>query len=308
MWVKFIYKFTVRCIFAYRLYFLMQQPLFDSVCLSAVKEQLYALWQEAFGDSREYIDAFFAHFPCEECAHTLSVDGRVVAMLYVLPFNIKIACKEVSAAYIYAVATSAACRGRGYMRLLMEYVEQLLSEKGVSFIFLLPADEALRCSYSRLGYEVCSRMSVEELSPAACDRNGFFFKQVSDAALLYRYYTGVLGEMNAPVVHTPGFIGLNLFNCVSQGGGAYALFDGEGVVAVAFAMVVDGNVLLPGIFARSSFAENVLLHTLSLHFGVKKLTVCRAGSGEPYCMGRLLDKCFSSCDFSALPISLLLDK
>ena len=286
----------------------MQQPLFDSVCLSAVKEQLYALWQEAFGDSREYIDAFFAHFPCDGCAHTLSVGGRVVAMLYVLPFNVKVAGKEVSAAYIYAVATLAACRGRGYMRLLMEHVEQLQSEQGVSFIFLLPADEALRSSYSRLGYDECSRMSVEDFFPSVCDRSGFSFKQVSDAALLYRYYTGVLVEMNAPVVHTPGFIGLNLYNCVSQGGGVYALFDGEGVVAVAFAMVVDGNVILPGIFARSSYSENVLSHVLSEYFGVKNLCVCRAGSGEPYCMGRLLDKRFSSCDFSDLPLSLLLDK
>ena len=79
----------------------MEKPLFDSLQPSLVKEQFYGLWQSAFGDSREFIDAFFAHFPCDECAHTLSVGGRVVAALYSLPFTLVNDGRELPAAYIY---------------------------------------------------------------------------------------------------------------------------------------------------------------------------------------------------------------
>lgn len=279
----------------------MEQPLFDSQQPSLVKEQLYGLWQEAFGDSREFIDAFFAHFPCDECAHTLSVDGKVVAALYSLPFTLVNDGCELPAAYIYAVATETDSRGRGYMRLLMERVERLLHERGVEFLFLLPAGEGLRSAYSRLGYEPCSRMKVEEVYPRVCDATGLFFKEVADASLLRDFCAAVQRERGTAVLYSINSIAMNIYNCASQGGGAFALFDGEGIVAVAFAMVVEGVVLVPGLFARSLAAENCLLHSLCVRFGVESLRVCRTGVGEPYCMGRGLS-------LRDAHISLMLDK
>ena len=284
--------------------FAMQQPFFDTVTPSAVKEQLYALWQEAFGDSREFIDAFFSHFSCDECAHTLSVDGRVVAALYALPFTLYSGGRSLDAAYIYAVATSADSRGKGYMRLLMERVELLLRERGVGFIFLLPAGEELRKTYSRLGFETCSHMEVEALAPRACDGGEMLFKEVSDALLLQGFCASVQREHGTAALHQQGSIAQNIYNCTSQGGGAFALFCGEEVAAVAFALVVDGTLLLPGLFARSSAAEEYMLHSLCTHFGVEGLRVCRAGRGKSYCMGRSL----SAGKLADVSISLLLDK
>ena len=69
---------------------------------------LKALWREVFGDTDEYIDAFFQNVYQPGMASVIEEDGTVVAAAYAVPFG--------AVRYIFAVATRPEYRGRGYGR------------------------------------------------------------------------------------------------------------------------------------------------------------------------------------------------
>ena len=288
----------------------MEQPLFDILPPSAVKEQLKCLWHEAFGDSSEFIEAFFGNFPCDECAHTLSVGGRVVSVLYALPCTLCVGGKEYAAAYIYAVATAADCRGRGYMQLLMERVENLLRSRGVEFLYLQPADEGLRNYYLRLGYSNCSARGVTLLPCPQVESTALHFKEVVFSRELCDFCAVVQRAAEPSVIHSPSFIAMNCFNCSAQGGGVFAVYGAGCIKAVAFVAVDGDGPLLLASFYASSLSFSFLLQSLCTRFGVAAIRLLEQGKGEPCCMSRII----GSGDFARkislkeVNIPLLLDK
>ena len=98
------------------------------------------LWQQAFGETPVLPEA-----PC----FVAEQDGQVVGMLHALP-QIFLSGKAYKAAYLYAIATEKAYRGRGICRSLMAYAEQTLD---VDCCILVPARESLFRFYEALGYE-----------------------------------------------------------------------------------------------------------------------------------------------------------
>lgn len=109
--------------------------------------QLRRLWQEAFGDSPEFMDIFFRYgYAPERCRCILEGD-TVAAALYWFP------CADL--AYVYGVATDRRFRGRGLCRRLMEDTAAHLKELGFTGIVLVPQDAGLRKMYAAMGYRDC---------------------------------------------------------------------------------------------------------------------------------------------------------
>lgn len=98
-----------------------------------------ALWQQAFHETPLLPDG-----PC----FVAEQDGRVVAMVHVLMQKVQ-AQKTYTAAYLYAVATDEAFRGRGICRELMAYAERTLD---ADCCILVPAHKSLFSFYEKLGY------------------------------------------------------------------------------------------------------------------------------------------------------------
>lgn len=113
--------------------------------------QLRKLWQEAFGDPDWFLDLFYrtAYFP-DHCRCVLDGD-RVAAVLYWIDCELR----GQKLAYIYAVVTDPACRGRGLCRCLMENTHELLRGRGYAGAVLVPQQESLRQMYAGMGYESC---------------------------------------------------------------------------------------------------------------------------------------------------------
>ena len=113
--------------------------------------KLKKLWKQAFGDSDAFIDTFFelAYSP-DRCQY-LTETGQLVSMLYWFDCTFK--GKKI--AYIYAVATHEAYRGKGLCRRLMETTHQRLKTQGYAGAILVPANEALFRLYEKLGYRTC---------------------------------------------------------------------------------------------------------------------------------------------------------
>ena len=125
--------------------------------------ELKRLWQEAFGDSEETVNAFFDTGFSEARYNCIWENGAPVSALYW--FDCHLVGKKI--AYIYAVATAKAYRGKGLAHRLMENTHRILKEKGYAGAILVPGSQPLFDFYEKMGYRVATK--AEEFSAVATD-------------------------------------------------------------------------------------------------------------------------------------------
>ena len=123
--------------------------------------ELRRLWQEAFGDTEETLDAFFTTGFSQDRCHCVLHDGHPVSALYWFDC----ALDGHKLAYIYAVATEEKHRGRGFATRLMTETREILREKGYAGVILVPGTPELFSYYEKLGYRAITQ--VEEFSCVA---------------------------------------------------------------------------------------------------------------------------------------------
>ena len=116
--------------------------------------QLRQLWQEAFGDTDAFLDAFFAAAMHPDRCRCVTRDGAVVAALYW--FDCLYEGRKL--AYLYAVATAKAYRGKGLCHALMADTHALLEMQGYAGAILVPQSEPLRGFYETMGYACCVQL------------------------------------------------------------------------------------------------------------------------------------------------------
>lgn len=116
--------------------------------------QLMALWQEAFGDSEEFVDGFFCTGFSPARCRCITENGNVIAALYW--FDVRY--EKQHFAYIYAVAVKKTHRGKGIGTALMEDAHNHLCLRGYDGVLLMPQNDALREMYGKMGYETCTWM------------------------------------------------------------------------------------------------------------------------------------------------------
>ena len=116
--------------------------------------QLRRLWKEAFGDTEDFLEVFFTDVFTSDRCRCVTEDGQVAGALYWLDCS----AQGKPMAYLYAVATRKACRGKGICRSLMADTHALLRELGYAGCLLVPGEQALFQMYSSMGYRTCSQM------------------------------------------------------------------------------------------------------------------------------------------------------
>ncbi len=119
------------------------------------REALRGLWKEAFGDGDAFLDLFEVTAFSPDRARALFCDGVLSAALYWFDCE----CGGEKLAYLYAISTAKAARGRGLCRALMEDTHSHLKSLGYSAALLVPSSESLFGFYERLGYRVATKVS-----------------------------------------------------------------------------------------------------------------------------------------------------
>jgi len=123
---------------------------------------LRKLWQEAFGDTEEYLDGFFRLAYSPENCLCIGEGDIVHAALYWLDMT----CRGERIAYIYAVATAKNRRGEGLCRTLMDAAHVLLAQRGYAAAVLVPQNVGLSRMYEKMGYASCCGISKMTFSAA----------------------------------------------------------------------------------------------------------------------------------------------
>ncbi|MBR6596115.1 MAG: GNAT family N-acetyltransferase [Oscillospiraceae bacterium] len=114
--------------------------------------ELVELWQEAFGDTEEYIDGFFCTAFSPARCRCMVINKTVAAALYWMDVRLG----EQRFAYLYAVAVAKKHRDKGMGKMILQDVHEQLSLRGYDGVLLVPGSESLRGYYEKLGYRTCT--------------------------------------------------------------------------------------------------------------------------------------------------------
>ena len=125
-------------------------------------KDLKQLWHACFPeDSQEYIAYWFEnrYDPRRALSHT--EDGRIVAALHIVPYEIQLCKSQIPCGFIVGVATLPEYRNRGLAKSLMHEALLQLRQQHVALSYLSPFDFGF---YRAFGYEAVSEMQRTEFS------------------------------------------------------------------------------------------------------------------------------------------------
>ena len=127
---------------------------------------LKELWKIAFGDEDDYIDGFYRDRFRPEETLLLEEEGRVGAMLSLLPMETVLADgRRFSTPCVYAVATHPTFRGRGFATILMEDAHRRMEARGEAGAVIVPASPSLFDFYGQRGFLPAFSLRERELTP-----------------------------------------------------------------------------------------------------------------------------------------------
>ena len=115
------------------------------------------LWEEVFTeDTQAFLDYYYYIKTKDNQIYVIEEDEQICSMLQLNPYRLKVEESEFPSAYIIAVATKEAYRGRGFMGALLRRALNDMYEEKIPFTFLMPAAEAIYTPYDfRFIYSQC---------------------------------------------------------------------------------------------------------------------------------------------------------
>ena len=117
--------------------------------MKSIEEQVHTLWKEVFGDSDCFIGQFMNRYYSKENLLYIEEGGTLRSMLHLVPFN----CNGKTIGVVYALATAASARSKGYATQLLQRAAETATGRGYAAIALIPAQESLFPYYRRQGFE-----------------------------------------------------------------------------------------------------------------------------------------------------------
>ncbi len=124
--------------------------------------QIKKLYQEAFGDTEEYVDYVFDNVYTESKIRYEEKDGNIVSALGILPRSFSYAKKSVPGAFISGVVTAETERKKGTMKALMKRVLTEFSAKQCAVVYLSPKKDVY---YASQGFCTILKANLMEIKP-----------------------------------------------------------------------------------------------------------------------------------------------
>lgn len=243
--------------------------------------RLKALWQSAFGDDPAVIDQFFQSLFRPDSTVVCWDGDDAVAMAHWLPMTVCRDGKGWPIAYVYAVATDEAHRGRGYCRDMLEYFARTLPEQGVRGLVLVPGSDSLRQLYRRYGFSDYTAVSLQTLDAGSAAGTW--------EAIEPPEYLMLREELLAHTAYVSCSVPILSFQrdlAAHYSGGLYRL-ESNGVTGVGCGAVDgDGEGVVYELLWPGDGQAGADLMAAAL--GVSRLLVRTPGEGTPFAMARWL--------------------
>lgn len=241
---------------------------------------LKELWVETFGDSDNVINNFF-----EKTAKTQNIfcvfhEEKPVSVLYAIDSVIALDGKEYKAYYVYAVCTKKEYRGMGLMKGLFRELEKVAQNRGVSYLFLVPAEESLFGMYEKIGFKVGFTYKEQLLNSFSCE----ITEEVKALSFNeYKAYRNSDISLPSAILNEEGFESfykpVESVCCFSVDDTGYAVFENDDDCVVVYELFGDKNILLSQIFKITN-AKNLMLRGPCTHGG-KPFGMVKSIDGSP---------------------------
>lgn len=127
--------------------------------------ELRALFDLCFPGEEAFGDWFFRHVWRPERTLVWR-EGRIQAMVQLLPLWLGGGEQALPAEYVYALGTAPDCRGRGLAGRLLDCARQTCPLRGGQALMLIPQQPSLFAYYRRLGYQTAFWIEEREIRPA----------------------------------------------------------------------------------------------------------------------------------------------
>lgn len=230
-------------------------------------ENLKALWQTAFDDSKESLDWFFKNTVSPERVIAVFQNGKPVSALYMLESEIIKDKKTYSAYYVYAVCTHPDFRGKGLMKSLFEELFKVAKTRNVDYLFLVPEEAYLFNIYEKLGFK--KGFSYSEKVVFKKDFINDSKNQIQK--LTYKNYRKILFEssVNVPLAILKETTFNSFFNSVSGEvktafieNEGYALYEETEEKLTVYELFGNEEVLINAVFQNTE-KEKIIYRTVA---------------------------------------------
>ena len=119
------------------------------------------LWEKIFTeDTPEFLDYYYSVKTKDNEIYVIEHGDKIVSMLHLNPYQMRVKDKLYQTHYIVAVATDERYRHQGLMRQLLNHAMQIMADRGEPFTFLMPAAEAI---YKPFGFEFVYEQKREKI-------------------------------------------------------------------------------------------------------------------------------------------------
>lgn len=141
------------------------------------EREVAALWHECFPeDSEVYVNWLMTSKYNPALCRALEEDGKLVALLHLLPLRLRLCDKEVELPFVYGAGTLNAYRKRGFMRELLRETCAFEREKGHVCIGLYPFQYGF---YRKAGFGLIDECAAVEMKAADILKESRFWAEHS---------------------------------------------------------------------------------------------------------------------------------
>lgn len=238
------------------------------------------LWKDVFADSDQFLDLYFTEkLECEQCL--ICVEGeKLCASLQMLPYTLQLNGASYPACYIYAVMTARDERHKGYMRQMLLFAFDHLSQKKVPLVFLIPQEPYLFDVYKKFRFEKAFLYNKKEISLPPLATNYF----EPDAALAYQFYCKYYKNKNVIFQSFEQFDFLYK-TVAAEGGSILAVGKTEKITGLCFCIKTDGGIRTLDFLSNDEASDEHLKRAIYAKYKMETVVISRYGVANDFYLG-----------------------
>ena len=231
------------------------------------KEELALFWKEIFDDNDAFIRLFFEHVYKPENTLIIRKEGKILAALHFIPYQVKIKKETYLAAYFCGIGTRESARGQGLMRTLVDTAEEFTNRTGYDMCFLIPAEDWLFDVYRKLYFTSEIGKRSKTLNPRSSNKK---FRIIPCTIEYYPYFNKKQWERKRTVLHSSEDFSVILKDLEIEGGQAFVAFAEDVPVGMIFAKPGDNEtVLITELMFDNKQVRNSLVSQVRDYFHAK---------------------------------------
>ncbi|MDR1653021.1 MAG: GNAT family N-acetyltransferase [Prevotellaceae bacterium] len=115
--------------------------------------QLKAIWKIVFKDTDFFVDLYFSHYFVPHNTLVFRVQGKIVAMLFMNPYDFRFCGDSMQCYYLSGLATLPMHRRQGIMCRMLTFSYRVMRARNIPLAILIPASKKMYPYYQKFNYE-----------------------------------------------------------------------------------------------------------------------------------------------------------